>query len=69
MASKKKGGPKGKKTVKNKQPSEKWKKYKVTDGKITKGKTCPKCGPDTFLAEHKDRINCGKCGYTEFFTK
>ena len=30
-----------------------------------KNKTCPKCGPGTFLAEHKDRVSCGKCTYTE----
>jgi len=27
---------------------------------------CPKCGPGTFMATHKDRKACGKCGYTEF---
>ncbi|MEM3374522.1 MAG: 30S ribosomal protein S27ae [Candidatus Woesearchaeota archaeon] len=31
-----------------------------------KNKTCPKCGPGVFMAEHKNRISCGKCGYTEF---
>ncbi|MCD4740216.1 30S ribosomal protein S27ae [archaeon] len=25
---------------------------------------CPKCGPGVFMAEHKDREHCGKCGYT-----
>ena len=30
-----------------------------------KNKSCPKCGPGTFLANHKDRDACGKCGYTE----
>jgi small subunit ribosomal protein S27Ae len=29
-------------------------------------KSCPKCGPATFLAEHYDRMHCGKCGYTSF---
>ena len=28
-------------------------------------KSCPKCGPGTFLAEHADRRSCGHCGYTE----
>jgi ubiquitin-small subunit ribosomal protein S27Ae len=28
-------------------------------------KSCPKCGPGTFLADHKDRRSCGKCGYSE----
>jgi len=29
-------------------------------------KHCPKCGPGVFLADHKNRLSCGKCGYTEF---
>jgi ubiquitin-small subunit ribosomal protein S27Ae len=35
------------------------------EGKLKK-KTCPKCGAGVFMAEHKNRISCGKCGYTEF---
>ncbi|MHC1631815.1 MAG: 30S ribosomal protein S27ae [Methanotrichaceae archaeon] len=27
---------------------------------------CPRCGNGVFLAEHKNRLTCGKCGYTEF---
>jgi small subunit ribosomal protein S27Ae len=41
--------------------------FKVEGDKIIRTrKTCPKCGPGVFLAEHKDRFSCGKCGYTEF---
>lgn len=41
--------------------------YEVEGDKVTrKRKTCPKCGPGVFLAEHKDRRSCGHCGYTEF---
>ena len=41
--------------------------YEVADGKlIRKKKNCPKCGDGVFLAEHANRISCGKCGYTEF---
>ncbi len=29
------------------------------------GKFCPKCGAGVRLAEHKDRLSCGKCGYFE----
>jgi small subunit ribosomal protein S27Ae len=43
-----------------------WKKYK--DGKI-QGKWCPRCGAGTILAEHNDRVTCGKCGYGETKTK
>ena len=28
-------------------------------------KSCPKCGAGTYLAEHKDRRSCGRCGYSE----
>ena len=41
--------------------------FKVEGNKITRlRRNCPKCGDGVFLAEHKDRISCGKCGYTEF---
>ena len=58
-----------KKKVKNKVPSRKYKKYKMVDGKLKRGKVCPKCGPGFFLGEHKDRVTCGFCGYCEFGTK
>lgn len=41
--------------------------YSVSDGKVERTKpVCPKCGPGVFMAAHKDRVSCGKCGYTEF---
>jgi small subunit ribosomal protein S27Ae len=44
--------------------------YEVKDNTlIRKKKTCPKCGDGVFLAEHSNRISCGKCGYTEFKKK
>ena len=47
--------------------SKKWEKYEIKEGKIVrKNKVCPKCGNGVFMAEHKDRISCGKCHYTEF---
>ncbi len=59
-----------KKKVKPHKPSERWKKYKVSAGKITeRGKSCPKCGAGIFLAIHKDRVYCGKCGYMEKSSK
>ena len=30
-----------------------------------KNQSCPKCGPGVFLANHKDRLTCGSCGYVE----
>jgi small subunit ribosomal protein S27Ae len=44
--------------------------FKVEGDKLTRArKHCPKCGPGVFLAEHENRISCGKCGYTEFKKK
>ena len=41
--------------------------FKVEGDKITRiRRHCPKCGPGVFLAEHKNRFSCGRCGYTEF---
>ncbi|HVN73369.1 MAG TPA: 30S ribosomal protein S27ae [Methanoregula sp.] len=41
--------------------------YKVEGAKVTiASKFCPRCGPGIIMAEHKDRVACGKCGYTEF---
>ena len=51
-----------KKEKKKKTAIQIWKLY---DGNKRKNKTCPKCGPGVFLAEHKDRLSCGKCGYME----
>lgn len=58
-----------KKKVKNKTPSKRWTKYKVSGNKVERAKTCPKCGPSMFLAVHKDRLYCGHCHYTEFLKK
>jgi len=58
----------------NKKPVEKKQKksysvhsmYEVSGDKLTrKNKTCPKCGPGVFMANHKDRLSCGKCNYSE----
>jgi len=41
--------------------------FKIDGNKINRiRKHCPKCGPAVFLADHKNRFSCGKCGYTEF---
>lgn len=53
--------------VKNKRPTKIWEKYKVTGDKLErKNKYCPKCGDGYLMGEHKDRVYCGKCHYTEF---
>ena len=43
-----------------KPAAKKQKKFKP----YKKGRFCPKCGKAR-LAEHKDRLSCGKCGYME----
>ncbi len=42
-----------------------WKKYKISGGKAARGKFCPRCGDGVFLAEHKNRLTCGRCKYSE----
>jgi small subunit ribosomal protein S27Ae len=44
--------------------------FKAEGNKIIRlRRSCPKCGDGVFLAEHKDRLSCGACGYTEFKSK
>ena len=44
--------------------------YKVEGSKLVRThRTCSKCGPSYFLANHYDRWSCGKCGYTIFKRK
>jgi small subunit ribosomal protein S27Ae len=67
------GGAKGKKKKKDvKKGKKKHKKrkvklailkyYKVEDGKIVRlRQLCKYCPPGTFIAEHPDRLYCGRC--------
>lgn len=55
---------KGKKPKKEGRPSKKWELYKAE-----KHEFCPRCGPGVFMAKHKDRMSCGKCGYAIFSEK
>lgn len=61
---------KGKKKKNPKKTSEKYKKYKITDGKIERtARFCPRCGPGVFLLEADNRFYCGRCHLTEFKIK
>jgi small subunit ribosomal protein S27Ae len=66
---KKKVVKKGKKPHKNKKTSKKYTKYKIEGNKITKEKSCPRCGPGIFLMISQGRSYCGKCHYSEFDSK
>ena len=77
------GGAKGKKKkkeVKKKKPPHHKKKvklqilkyYKVEGNKVVRQKQmCKVCPPGTFLADHKDRLFCGRCkvAYTKVVEK
>ena len=52
---------------KGKKAMQVWKVYQVSGNKTErKNKFCSKCGSGIFMAKHKDRETCGKCGYTTF---
>jgi small subunit ribosomal protein S27Ae len=40
--------------------------WNLYDNGKAKNRNCPKCGPGHFLANHKGRVVCGKCGYVEY---
>ena len=49
-----------------KKPLKRYKMYKISGDKLERlNKPCPKCGKESYLAAHKDRLTCGKCGYME----
>jgi ubiquitin-small subunit ribosomal protein S27Ae len=55
-----------KKKKADKKPMQIWKLYEVKDGKvIRKNPFSQKAGPGSFMANHKDRLTCGKTGYME----
>ncbi len=44
--------------------------YVIKENEITRQRQfCPKCGNGVFLAEHANRMTCGKCGYTKYKNK
>ena len=60
---------KGKKKHKNQPTSKKWTKYKINGEKISRERSCPRCGPGIFLSTGQGRLYCGKCHFTEFSKK
>ncbi|MFH1506385.1 MAG: 30S ribosomal protein S27ae [archaeon] len=64
MGKQKKSVKKGKKAKKKKVRNKLSTAYKISGDTIEKAnKKCPKCS--VFMANHKDRWSCGKCGYME----
>jgi ubiquitin-small subunit ribosomal protein S27Ae len=59
----KKSNVKGKK---QRKPSKSTRKADYYQNGIKNKRECPKCGVGVFMAEHKDRFHCGKCGFSEF---
>jgi len=56
-----------KKKKKEKKAMQVWKLYTASGDKVErKNKSCSKCGSGVFMAKHKDRETCGKCGFTNF---
>lgn len=44
--------------------------YSMEQETLKRGRRfCPRCGPGVFLAEHGNRLTCGRCKYTEFKKK
>lgn len=67
--------PKARKERKERKPRanvQVWKLYKISAESGTAQrlkKECPRCGKGYFMAEHRDRLSCGNCGYTTFKSK
>jgi ubiquitin-small subunit ribosomal protein S27Ae len=52
---------------KERKESPIYKFFPVKQDKVERlRKECPRCGRGVYLGEHKDRLTCGKCGYTSF---
>ena len=63
----KKKDKKGKRKKRERVRVKKGSCYEIKEGKSAKKRTeCPRCGSGVFMAEHKDRQTCGKCGYTKW---
>lgn len=59
--------PKAEKPAEKKKEEKKAapKKAKPKKFGYKKKKSCPKCGHGVNLADHNDRLSCGRCGYME----
>ncbi len=61
---------KGKRKPTKRPSSKKYTVFTIEGKKLIRNKSmCPKCGAGVYMASHKDRETCGKCGYTKFKLK
>jgi small subunit ribosomal protein S27Ae len=59
-----------KKPRRKRKPINAWKFFEKKGSSVErKRKSCPKCGKGVFMAQHKGRVTCGKCHYSEFELK
>ncbi|MBS3113119.1 30S ribosomal protein S27ae [Candidatus Woesearchaeota archaeon] len=67
MAQKAQPKSKDKGSAKSKHSNKRYTLYEISGNTANrKNKFCPKCGIGIFMAKHKNRVSCGKCGFTEF---
>jgi small subunit ribosomal protein S27Ae len=69
MAKEKKTRKRDKKVRKGRKHEtvEIWKKYEIKgETVVRKNNFCPRCGGGVWLSKQKNRLYCGKCGYTSF---
>jgi small subunit ribosomal protein S27Ae len=69
MAKEKKTRKRGKRVRKGRKHEtvKIWKKYEIKgDSLVRKNSFCPRCGGGVWLSKQKNRLYCGKCGYTSF---
>lgn len=69
MAKEKKTRKRGKRVRKGRKHEtiKVWKKYEIQgDALSRKNSFCPRCGGGVWLSKQKNRLYCGKCGYTSF---
>jgi small subunit ribosomal protein S27Ae len=70
MGKKKEKERKGKRPKKKHEKKKKGEYYTLKEERIEKRKPfCPRCGAGVFMAEHKNRLSCGRCGFTEWKSK
>ncbi|MEM2104400.1 MAG: 30S ribosomal protein S27ae [Candidatus Bathyarchaeia archaeon] len=68
MSEKAESPPKKGKTEKGKRKEKNvYMLYKIEKDKLVRQRpTCERCGPGYFMADHKDRYACGRCGFTRY---